>query len=115
MNSRVMMLAVASQAAMSDLESAWRERRLCDDLPALVHAREHDMPADLRNAICEGQAKGSTGWFDTHPCAVDRIQRVKQMASSGVFNIDAPATILFRNFNDLARRSTVAFYHAALG
>jgi Zn-dependent protease with chaperone function len=112
---RLELLQVAAHAAMNELESAWREKRLCDDLPTFIQSREADLPAELRNALAKHNAQSKTGWFDTHPANADRNQSARREAATGIFTIDAPATALFRNYDDLARRATVAFYHEALG
>jgi Zn-dependent protease with chaperone function len=112
---RLELLQVASHAAMNELESAWREKRLCDDLPTFIQSREADLPAELRKALAKHNAEGKTGWFDTHPANADRNRSARREATPGIFTLDAPATALFRNYDDLARRATVAFYHEALG
>jgi Zn-dependent protease with chaperone function len=112
---RLEMLGLASHAAFNDLESAWREKRLCDDLPSLIRSREVEMPTDLRKAIAKHQTEGKTGWFDTHPAHADRIKSARWENAPGIFKLDSPATALFTDFVDLARRATVAFYHQTLG
>jgi hypothetical protein len=111
---RLELLQVAAHAAFDDLQSAWREKRLCDDLPSFIQSREGDIPAELRKALAKHNAEGKTGWFDTHPANADRNKSARREAAKGIFDIDAPATLLFRNYDDLAKRATVAFYHEAL-
>jgi Zn-dependent protease with chaperone function len=109
------LLNVASQAAMNELQMAWRERRLCDDLSWLIRSREKEMPDELRAAVIKAATGGKTGWFDTHPAPAERIASAKAENAEGVFDVDAPATMLFKDFRELSRRATVAFYHQALG
>jgi hypothetical protein len=112
---RLELLNVAAHAAMNDLGNAWRERRLCDDLPSLIRSRERDIPKQLRQELAKHSATGKTGWFDTHPATVSRIKSAKREAAPGIFKVDGPATALFQNFHDLSCRATVAFYHEQLG
>jgi Zn-dependent protease with chaperone function len=112
---KLALLQVASQAALNDLSAAWREQRLCDDLPALVQWRESDMPADIRQKVVEHARLERTRWFDTHPCDTDRITNARRDGGQPLFQFDAPASALFRDLTDLSRRATVAFYHRAFG
>lgn len=52
----------------------------------------------------------STGLFDTHPCDADRIQRARQAAEPGLFQLEAPASILFANFEVLCKQVTQLHY-----
>ena len=112
---RVNLLALASQAAFADLDAAWRERRLCDNLPALIHNREKDLPADVRTKFLKTNDESRTGWFDSHPSDADRVAAVQREGAAGLFKLKAPASILFRDFAELSRRATVAFYFQAIG
>jgi Zn-dependent protease with chaperone function len=108
-------LDLATNAAFSDLGSAWRERRLCDDLPALIRARQTDMPAEVRTALLASGKDQKTGWFDSHPSDAARSKSARQEAAAGMLTIQAPATILFRNFAELSRIATMLFYKKNLG
>jgi Zn-dependent protease with chaperone function len=111
---KLVALNAAADAAFSDLSSAWQERRLCDDLPALIRWREADMPQDVRSTVTKHTRARPTGWFDTHPSDADRIASARRENTPGVFLLDAPASALFHDFKDLSRRATVAFYHQQL-
>jgi Zn-dependent protease with chaperone function len=113
--SKLSTLSVASQVAFNDLSAAWREQRLCDDLPALVQWRESDMPGEIRRKVTDSASTVKTGWFDTHPCDADRIASARREKGAGLFCFEAPAATLFQDLQDLSRRATVAFYHRALG
>jgi Zn-dependent protease with chaperone function len=112
---RLATLSVATRAAYGDLDLAWRESRLCDDLPALICLRESQLPDDVRKSIKEHVNRIKTNWWDTHPCPTERLARAQKEAGAGVINVDGPATLLFKHFQDLSRRATVAFYHSQLG
>lgn len=112
---RIRLLSVASHAAMSDLQAAWQERRLGDDLALLVRHRDVTMPAEVRRAVEKHAAETRTGWFDTHPCDAARIASSRRENAAGLFQLDDPATDLFADFCVLSRDATVNFYQRDLG
>jgi Zn-dependent protease with chaperone function len=112
---RINMLGIASRAAFSDLGSAWRERRLCDNLPSLIRSRETQMPAEIHQAVMKMSSESKTGWLDTHPCDAARVASARAEKAPGIFTVDAPASALFADFAELSRRATVAFYFEAVG
>jgi Zn-dependent protease with chaperone function len=112
---RINLLNVASQAAFADLGAAWRERRLCDNLPSLIRSRESQLPAEVRQVVRKHGSESRTGWLDSHPCDTLRIASAAAEAAPGIFKVNAPAAALFRDFAGLSRRATVAFYFQAVG
>jgi Zn-dependent protease with chaperone function len=116
---RLRLLDVGSHAAFADLESAWRERRLADDLPKLIRSRESDLPPELRRRIAAHAASDKTGWLDTHPCDAARVAAVRRRNAPGVFpalppDSEPPASVLFNDFDDLCRAATMDFYREML-
>jgi Zn-dependent protease with chaperone function len=111
---RIRMLSVASQAAFNDLQAAWQEKRLGDDLALLVRHRDITMPAEVRDAVLKHSSDETTGWFDTHPCDAARVASSKRENCSGLFRLDDPATDLFTDFCTLSRDVTVRFYQEEL-
>ena len=64
--------------------------------------------------IQEYQSK--MGLLDTHPTAARRVQATDQLAFPGIFHPpDVPASVLFRNLEDLNQRATLNLYQSALG
>lgn len=112
---RLPLIQLASQAAFSDLSDAWREQRLADDLPLLIQSRQQEMPEEVKLTVTKAARDGKTGWFDSHPCDNDRIRSLRKENAPGLFEYAAPATEMFKDYDDLARRATVALYHAQLG
>jgi Zn-dependent protease with chaperone function len=108
-------LNLGQAAAMNELQASWRERRLCDDLPALVRRRERELPDDLRRRLHDAHAKARTGWFDSHPCDADRVAAARRGNPPGIVRVDAPAAALFADFGAVCRRVTAAFYNEVLG
>ncbi|WP_435022540.1 M48 family metalloprotease (plasmid) [Tundrisphaera sp. TA3] len=112
---RISELNVASAAAHHELSSYWSERRLPDDLPRLIRIEAAKMPEPLRRQIREAASSRKPSLFDTHPTNPARIARALTEADRGIFALDGPATDLFRDFDDLARKATFDYYRAQLG
>jgi len=53
--------------------------------------------------------------FHTHPSHGDRIRRARLAQEPGVFHLDAPASVLFSNFDVLAKQVTLLHYSDDLG
>ena len=112
---RIALLGAASNAAHHELLSCWSERRLPDDLPRLIQIEAGKMPAEIRDAVLKAASEHKTSLFDTHPAPPARIERAMCEGNEGIFNLDGPATDLFRNFDALARATTFDYYRANLG
>ena len=112
---RLPMLGLAQHAALNDLQRAWQERRLCDDLATLIRHRDEQMPPQVRKQIADATRGAKTGWFDTHPSDADRVVSVRRENAPGVFTVDAPATRLFNDFEEVSRLATLRFYLDVLG
>jgi Zn-dependent protease with chaperone function len=108
-------LSVASNGAFADLSQAWSERRLCDDLPALILHNAKDMSDEVRKKVEALVAEKKTGWFDTHPADADRIASARRENAPGLFTAEMPATVLFSDFPALCRETSQAFYRETLG
>jgi Zn-dependent protease with chaperone function len=108
-------LSVASNGAFSDLARAWNERKLCDDLPALILHNAHDMPEKLRKKLAAVVEERKTGWFDTHPADRDRIASAARENTPGLFTVEMPARVLFSDFGALSREASQALYREMLG
>ena len=108
-------LSAATQLSYEELSATWREGRLAADLPSFIAARTSSLPGPLLSALKNGMAQDQTGWFDTHPCDRERIERARTERQSGIFRMEAPATVLFRRFEEVAREATLQFYRGTLG
>ncbi len=113
---RLREMNLASQFAMSDLQSSWHQRRLPDNYPKLILANVPQIPKDVLAEYRKAMGEAKTGLFDTHPSDFDRITHAKvEEPGEGIFNLDGPATDVFRSFDSLARALTFDFYRAILG
>ena len=112
---RVSQLSIASSVAHSQLSEAWKDRRLVDDLPALIVARADGFDADTLEKIREHARSQTTGKLDTHPSHTDRILAARKTGVSGVFDLDAPADVLFLQFATVTRTATQQYYARLIG
>jgi Zn-dependent protease with chaperone function len=109
------LLNYATQLAFGELEEAWREGRLGDDLPRLISSKASALPADVKKAVEQQILSDTTGIFDTHPSDRDRIVRAQQAKCAGSFDLDAPAVVVFSDFDALCRELTLGYYEEELG
>ncbi len=112
---RLAELSLGSQVAFNQLREAWNERRLGDDLPALIAYQTSQMATETRNMLHKSVMEEETGWFATHPSDRDRIRRAQAEAAPGIFRFDQPASLLFRGYDALARRVTIYQYRSVFG
>lgn len=113
---RVNELQLASQYAMADLQSSWQQRRLPDNFPKLILANVPQIPKEMLDAYRKARGQAKTGLFDTHPSDRDRITRAKlEEPGEGIFDLEGPATDVFRDFDALARAATFDYYKSMLG
>jgi len=112
---RLVLLNVATQGAHADLGEFFREGRLGDNLPKLVMANVTQIPGEVLQKIDGMIDESTTGLLDTHPCDRDRIAAARRENAPGIFRHEAPATVLFRDFDALARNVTWDFYRGVLG
>ena len=113
---RLRELNFAESGAYSDLHSSWQQRRMPDNLPKLVVANVPQLPKELMEAYRKSMATAKTGIFDTHPCDRDRIAHAKAEApGDGIFNLEGPASDVFRNFDSLSKVATFEQYRLMLG
>jgi Zn-dependent protease with chaperone function len=113
---RLLRLDLAAGAAHGLAAAAWaRDGRLPDDLSALVAAVAGSIPPGEFGRVERRALEAGTGLFDTHPSLSDRLASARREASPGVFHLDGPATVLFKDFAGLSRAVTVDFYRGVIG
>jgi predicted Zn finger-like uncharacterized protein len=113
---RFRVMSVAENGAFADLQSSWQQRRLPDNFPKLVTANIPQIPEPLIAAFRQSMETTRTGLFDTHPADKDRIARaLREAPGPGIFHVEGPATNVFRNFDALAKTSSLDMYKSALG
>ena len=73
------------------------------------------IPGHQKMQIDGEMRKEKTGAFDTHPCDMERIENAKLEKTDGVFEIEGPANLLFRDFANLSRNTTWDLYRDLFG
>lgn len=108
-------LSAARRWAIGDLSESYREGRLVDDFFELLSRRTKMLTADDRKELRDSRLAQKTGWFDTHPALSDRIASAERENAPGVFQVEAPASVLFRDFPATCRAETLAFFQCQVG
>jgi Zn-dependent protease with chaperone function len=113
--SRVQMLDVAAQGAYAGLRHLWNEQTLVDNLPVLIAAEVGRIPGEAREAIERAIRQSKTGSLDTHPADQSRIESARRQNASGIFRVERPATVLFRDFEGACKAATRLVYEEKVG
>lgn len=114
--SKLGLLFFAWQKSIADLGQAWEEKRLGDNLPALIDNNFEQMPEEVRRKIQDEELKERTGLFDTHPATKKRLRKLERLGEEGLLRDEAiPAVRLFAGYESLCRDISMDFYAAALG
>ncbi|MBI3846552.1 MAG: M48 family metalloprotease [Planctomycetes bacterium] len=112
---KIRLLAAAQRATGSSLVRFWSERRLPDDLPAMVVAVAERTPEETRATVEEAAARTRTRFTDTHPCDRDREVHVEQSGATGFVHDDRPAAWLVSDLRTLCQHATFVHYRQRLG
>lgn len=107
---RLQELNLAGLAAFAALRESWRAQRLPDCLPRFIVGFFPEIPPEAREEAGRLAADSKTGHFDTHPCDADRIRAAEALDAPGIVRSTAPATALFRDFEELSRKVTRLSY-----
>lgn len=108
-------LAAAEEHVYASLRRAWAEKRLPNDLPALVVHTSQRLPEDLAAKTAERLEKAGRSLFSTHPTSQARIAAAQREASEGICTLEGPGRMIFRAFDDACKLATYAHYRALLG
>jgi hypothetical protein len=108
-------LNVAHAGAQDNLRELYRDGRLGDNLPKLIVANIAQITPEMAKKMREHIEKEETGWFESHPADKDRIASAQMEQATGIFRLDWPATLLFSDFESLARNVTLDFYRTLFG
>ena len=103
---RLPILAFASEGAWSDLDDFYRDGRLGDNLPKLIIANVKQFSKEVLAQIDKTVDETESSVFNTHPADKVRIAQAAAENPVGVFRIEAPAAVLFRDFDNTSRQST---------
>lgn len=108
-------LNLAYRGAQADLENFYRDGRLADNLPRLIIHNITQLNDEARKFTDEMIEQTETGTFDSHPADRDRIAAARAENSTGVFHSRLPATVLFHDFDALAKAVTWDLYNEHFG
>ncbi|MEM9111431.1 MAG: hypothetical protein AAGC72_15575, partial [Planctomycetota bacterium] len=108
-------LGHAGMQAIEDAQRFYRDRRLPNDLPAMVVTRARRMDANQRKKLLRGEDQDQAEAFATHPLTSKRIDKAAALNSEGLVNDDRPARGLFRNFDKLCQQASEALYKEVIG
>ncbi len=112
---RIEVLSVSYRRAIDDLQYGHGEGRLGDNLPLLVLSNAKQLPKKIHKALRKHVDESKTGVFDSHPCPRERIENAWLEKSTGIYQVEYPAHLLFSNFLGLARNATWDFYRGIFG
>lgn len=107
---RTVVLSLAQQAVSADIQDAWRENRLPDDLPQVIVAKARYLREDERQRMMKTVLSTKTGWLDTHPSLADRIAALEDLGVTGAVSSQQPASVLLGDFPEICRKATLALY-----
>lgn len=113
--SRVQMLGVAAQGAYASLREMWNEQTLVDNLPVLIASEVGHIPDEVRATVEKTIQQRKTGPLDTHPADQSRIASARQENAPGIFRVEQPATVLFRDFEGACQAATRLVYEELIG
>ena len=111
----VLYIDAAHTIAMFTAQQAWAGRQLPDDLVELSDRARRRLPEKTKTSIEASVLSQDASWFDTHPPIFKRMGRLKKGGLKGVLKLDAPATCLFKDFDELSKCVTIDAYQAVLG
>lgn len=113
---RMAVLGTALDDTYKDLRTNWKKTStLADSLPAALLRDFEAMQPDRKERIDSTIGLRKTKAFDTHPCDADRIRAARRAQEAGIFHDDRPGSVLFENFDALAKQVTILHYAEDIG
>lgn len=112
---QLQILSAASQIAMHEAQQLWHEGSLPNDLADFTLRCVEKIPGDMCTAIEKHIREHRTKWSDTHPSDQERIARAEQENAEGIFEVDAPASVVFQDFGGVCQAASEAQYEWLLG
>jgi hypothetical protein len=113
--SRMQLLGLAAQRAYTGLRDLWREGTLVDNLPMLIATEVGQIPEELQAAVGKEIEHRKAGPLDTHPADQSRIANARKENAPGVFRLEEPATVLFRDLEGVCKAATRLVYADLIG
>jgi hypothetical protein len=112
---RLRELAVLQHLAYQELDQFWKKQhQLPDSLPDFLDRLEKCLPANFHEQARLTLLNETAGLFATHPTASQRIQKARQRAEAGIFDLEKPARALFDDFAAASQLVTGRHYRQNL-
>jgi Zn-dependent protease with chaperone function len=108
-------LSAAGEASIERAQGAWTARRLPDDLVLLTQHLHRHMPQAMREKLDAAILSNEDSWFDSHPPLFKRVAALKKAGYAGVMKVNGPATVLFKDFDEMCKFATLDLYSTVLG
>lgn len=105
----------AWQQVLSDLVFQHKESQLPDNLPRQLESAIAQVPDDFRAGLAIQADTTETADFALIPAEKDRLAAAHSAAAPGIYTCPLPATVLFDDFDALARDVTWDYYLVELG
>lgn len=102
-------LVLLSAAHVHVLSQIGHLELLPDDVPYLIALVRQHFESEVERQLLAQNEQESVEWFSSHPAHAERIRRINRRDEPGVFQLDLPATSLFRDFDTLSRSETRKF------
>jgi Zn-dependent protease with chaperone function len=106
---------VAGKLGLERARAGWKRQTLPDDLVTLTEAFRNHLSPKVKDKITAAILAEDEHWFDTHPSLYKRVAVLKKSRIQGVLKLDAPATLLFKDFDELCKLATIKLYLTVLG
>lgn len=109
------LLEFAAHGTYADMDEFYREGKLADNIPRYIAELIPQIPADFRQKLNDQLQFVETDLLSTHPTDRDRIARARRNFQPGAFQIEAPASVIFEDFDSLCQQSTFLLYRDSFG
>ncbi len=105
----------AWQQVLADLVFQHKESQLPDNLPRQLESAIAQVPDDFRAGLAIQADTTETADFALIPAEKDRLAAAHSAAAPGIYTCPLPATVLFDDFDSLAKDVTWDYYLVELG
>jgi len=112
---RLGLISAASEIAREEFGHFAARKQLVDNFTLFTTGQLGLLKPEVRRAVRAHLNDTESDWSSTHPASKDRIRIVEEAGRPGVFDLEAPATSLFRDFEQLCRAATRQRYTVVLG
>ncbi len=92
-------LATGHQMIIPTIRESLSRREIVDDFPRLIVEQVKLLTPEQVDQIKKNVLDQQTRWIDTHPSTRDRIDSALKETAAGILQANAPASVLFRDFD----------------